>query len=261
MNEWDLAVDAFRLHGKSIFAGVILGLFIASIIFTLQKPVWQSEMIVGPSERTGVPSMASLLPRNAADAPALQYFVERIDAAHSTDFTLFETLLNSPQSILNFSKANLENLPVNDTNELQLWLNKNLKIRPVGITPYLRVILRHKEKNQGPLILRMLYKTTDQTIRNDKKIKTQRRIVYLNQQLKIVKSPEHRDAIIALLKEQEQIAMMVSIDNEFAAELIEPPHTLPKHVAPNAVILFPLFAFAGGFIGLMLSGFIRAIKK
>ena len=261
MNEWEMAVTALKLHGKFIFFGIMSGLVLAIFLLLFQKPVWQAEMIIGPTERTGVPSLASFLPQTAADAPALQYFVERIDATHSTDFTLFETLLNSAQTVENLSRLNADVLPVRDPQQLQLWLDDHLKIKPLGMTPYRKVTLRHTDKNTVTALLGSLYKTTDQTIRQDKKIKAQRRIAYLNEQLKTVQNPDHRDAIIALLKEQEQTAMMVSIDHEFAAELIEPPHLLPKKVAPNAIILIPLLVFASGFIGLMLSGFQKALKS
>lgn len=261
MNEWDIAINALKTHGKFIVFGMICGLGLAVIVTLLQKPVWQAEMVVGPSGRTSVPSLSALLPQTAADAPALQYFVKRIDAAQSTDFTRFETLLNAPQTIKTLQQNKSLSLPYTDLNKTREWVDNNLKIRPLGLTPYRKVVLRHHDAQLALSVLQNLYTIADQAVRQDAQLKTNRRITYLKGQLETVRNPDHRNAIIALLKEQEQTAMMVSIDNSFAAEIIQQPSLLPKPVAPKAVILFPLFFIAGACGGLLLSGFIKALKK
>jgi len=79
MNEFTQSIDILKTHFKSIVVGCVIGAIIAFLIMIFQKPVYQAEMIIAPTERTGVPSLSSFLPKAAADAPALQYFVERID--------------------------------------------------------------------------------------------------------------------------------------------------------------------------------------
>ncbi len=257
MNEWDIALNALRNHGRSILIGMVVGCICVVLVIIFQKPVYQATMIVGPTEKTGVPSLNSFLPKAAADAPALQYFVERIDASRATDFTIFETKINSPEIIKSIAKNESFNIP----NDTQKWARNHLKIRSSGMTPFRKITLDSHDKNRAVDILNALYETTDQSIRADKKLKTVRRISYLNQQLKTIRNPDHRDAIVALLKEQEQIAMMVSIDNEFAAEIITPTYASANPIAPNGEILFPAFIFAGGMLGLVLGGLKQAIKK
>jgi LPS O-antigen subunit length determinant protein (WzzB/FepE family) len=248
MNEFSQSLAILKTHAKSIIFGCLIGALIAFLILLLQKPVYQAEMIIGPTARTGVPSLSSLLPKTAADAPALQYFVERIDASQSTDFTVFETLLTSPSIHLQVNDNMI------DADNKHQWLDKRLKLRPVGLTQFRKVTLKDTNKEKLIPILNTLYRLTDQAIRNDAQSKTQRRISYLNEQLKTTMNPDHRDAIIALLKEQEQTAMMVSIDNHFAADIIEPAYVLNKPIAPNWTILLPLFIALGGFLGLVISG-------
>jgi hypothetical protein len=257
MNEWDIALHGIRNHGRSILAGTVIGCICAILVMIFQKPVYQAIMIVGPTEKTGVPSLNSFLPKAAADAPALQYFVERIDASRATDFTVFETKISSPDIITSIAKNKSFGIPP----DTQKWARNHLKIRSQGMTPFRKITVEDHNVSHAIAILNALYETTDQSIRADKKLKTVRRISYLNQQLKTVRNPDHRDAIVALLKEQEQIAMMVSIDNEFAAEIITPAYVSEKPIAPNGKILFPAFMFAGGFLGLMLSGLRKAMKK
>lgn len=259
MTEWDMALTSLKSNWRFIAIGIVCGCLLAGLVTLLQKPVWQAEMVVGATERTGVPSLSSLLPQGAADAPALQLFADRIDAATSTDFTRFETVLNSPQTIQELAKN--ASAPFADAMRLQLWLDRHLKIRSYGLTPYRKVTIRHHDPEQAKTLLENLFTIADTIVRQDKKVKTQRRIAYLEDQLQNVRSPDHRDAIVSLIKEQEQTAMMVAIDDSFAADLIRPPYILPEPVAPRPIILFPLLAIAGGFTGLMLGGLIRAVKQ
>lgn len=251
MNEVSVSLSILNTHKTSIFIGGIFGAILAAFITLFQTPIYQAEMIVGPTQRTGVPSLSSMLPTVAADAPALQYFVERIDAAQSNDFTVFETRLTAPSTI---QQINGDMIP-SDTP--QLWIKKNLQIRPVGLTQFRRVILKDTHKDKLVPILNTLYHLTDLSVRQDNKAKAERRMSYLSEQLKNTLNPAHRDAIIALIKEQEQTTMMASIDHEFAARVIEPAYILPKPVAPNWKILFPILIALGGFIGLIVG----SIKK
>lgn len=248
MNEFEIVTKTLHRHQKSILIGCFIGVALSILITVFQKPTYQAEMIVAPTERTGVPSLSSFLPKSAADAPALQYFVERIDASQSTDFTTFETVILSPYI---HSQADKNIVPP------YKQLKKNMRIKPVGLTQFRKIILRGKNKNQLIPTLNTLFRLTDQSIRNNKKAKTTRRITYLNEQLKNTFNPDHRNAIIALLKEQEQTAMMVSIDNNFAADIIDPAHILEKPITPNLKILLPLLMVIGGFIGFIISGFYK----
>ncbi len=253
-HELDMTFDILRAHAKGIIIGVLIGCFIAVAVFMIQKPVWQATMIIGPTERTGVPSLSSFLPQGAADAPALQYFVERIDATHATDFTVFETKIISTDMARKLYERNGQDLGLSSVKNTQEFLSKNLRVRAHGLTPFKKVTLRHTDQQKATAILNALFIITDQSIRQDKKMKTNRRITYLEEQLKTVRNPDHRDAIIALLKEQEQTAMMVSIDNHFAADIINEASVGIKPISPNAMILFPGLIALGGFIGFVYSG-------
>jgi len=257
MNEFDTTLNILRNHGKSILIGGLIGCVLAVAVFIIQTPKWQATMIVGPTERTGVPSLSSFLPKGAADTPALQYFVERIDATHATDFTVFETKITSPEIAKNLYTSHGDTVDLKSVIDVQKYLQKNLRVRPHGMTPFKKITLRHRDGNVAIAILNHLFLITDKSIRQDKKTRTFRRISYLEKQLKTVRNPDHRDAIIALLKEQEQTAMMVSIDDHFSANIISEASVGLKPVSPSALILFPGLSFVGAFIGLIFSGWRR----
>ena len=241
-----MAFQSLCDHWKSIVVGIAMGAVFAFLVVIIQPKTYRAVMIVGPTERAGMPSLSSFLPKVAADAPALQYFVERIDASQSTDFTVFETLILSPSIHTKIP----DNIAPDDN--LIEWFDRHLTIRPVGLTPFRRIILDHRDRDKLIPILNTLFQLTDQAIRQDKRAKVNRRITHLTEQLREVRNPDHRDAMIALLKEQEQTAMMVAIDSEFAANIIEPAYILPKPVSPNPMILFPVLMVLGGLVGLMV---------
>ncbi len=101
-----------------------------------------------------------------------------------------------------------------------------MRIRPVGATQMRRITLEMKDKTLATDLLRALHRLSDETIRADVRIRTDQRISYLREKLGEVANPDQRDALVGLLKEQERMRMMVGIDNDFSAEMIDPP-TIP----------------------------------
>lgn len=254
MNELDDIVSVLKNHGKAIILGIVAGILCATFVMFVQKPTWQAEMIIGPSERTGMPSLSSFLPQGAADAPALQYFVERIDASHATDFTILTTAVTSSKIAELFYNKYGQEFGFQSVNDARRFFDKNLSVRSYGLTPFKQLRLRYNDPAKAQAMLNHLFIIADNKIRQDKKAKATRRISYLDNQLETVRNLNHRDAIIALLKEQEQVTMMASIDQYFAATIINAPTVGLKPVSPNPLILFPGLIFIGAFIGLLISG-------
>jgi hypothetical protein len=258
MNEWDIAIQSIERHGRVIAIGLLGGLILALCIIIFQKPVYQAEMVIAPAQRTGMPNLSSFLPQGTNETPVLQYFVDRIDAANASDFTTFETIINGPQLARYLKRERPNLIPSSDTAR---WLKNHIKIRGVGTTPYRKITIKHDRRDEAIQLLGILFSETDKIIRRDALMKTSRRIAYLKEELKKTLHPDHRDAIIALLKEQERSAMTVSIDNYFAAIPIEQPHASLKPIAPDWRIAFPVCLIAGALLGLMISGLISAIRR
>lgn len=258
-NEWDITIRTIRDHGHAMVIGAIIGLIIACATLLIQKPVWQASMIIAPTERTGIPNLSSILPQTLNDTPVLQYFVERLDASNSSDFTTFQTLMNGPQMADYLMEHHPDMIP--DHEAPATWLLKNIKIRPYGTTPYKKITIRGTDKNNITLLLNTLFRQTDHIIRQNALGQTNRRITYLREELKQTNNPNHKDAIIALLKEQERIAMTVAIDHHFAAKPIQYPSLSDKPVAPDWRIIFPAFICIGLFLGLICHQIMMAIKR
>lgn len=261
MNEWDVILRALRDHGRLMVVGMMIGLITSLSITFLTTPIYEARMVVAPTQRTGMPSLGSLLPQQISETPVLQYFVNRIDAADTSDFAVFEELIDSPRLAQTMIEKNIRELPATSASALTTWIDKHVTIRPVGTSPFRRITLRHSDADTALRLLRTIFQETDMMIRQDKRLETARRITYLTDQLEKTRHPDHQDAIIALLKEQEQIAMMVSIDNNFAARPIDPPTVKPDPVFPNPMLIIPVFIFGGAVIGFMISGLWGALRR
>ncbi|MBU6235312.1 MAG: hypothetical protein KGQ41_05670 [Alphaproteobacteria bacterium] len=247
---------AFWAARRTVLMGAGAGLLLAVLVCLLAPAKWEARMTIGPAGRGTGPDLSAFLP--ASESPTIQYLLQRVGSMAAADFAVYETLLTSPRiasSLLKDQtlKPRLGNLCGGcdaDTSKLSGWLEGHVRIRPVAATQMRRITLALHDKTLATDLLRALHRLADETIRADVRLKTDQRIVYLREKMAEVVNPAQRDALVALLKEQERQSMMVGIDNDFAAEMIDPPSIPVRPVFPNPVLLLPLFILlgaAGGF--------------
>jgi hypothetical protein len=144
-----------------------------------------------------------------------------------------------------------------DPAALSGWLSHHVRSRPLGATQMRRITLRGHDKAKTTDLLRGLHRLTDETIRTDARLRTDERIAYLRAQLGMVSNPDHRDALVGLLKEQERTRMMVGIDQDYAAEAIDPPTAGDRPVFPCPYVFLPVFGLLGLIAGLLRGLFFR----
>ena len=208
-------------------------------------------MTVAPAGRGVGGDLSALLPN--PESPAIQYLLQRVGSVTAADFATYEVLMTSPRVAASLIKdeAFKTKLPslCNDCGKsasaLSRWLDCHVRTRPIGATQMRRVTLRMNDRQLATDLLRALHRISDETIRTDARIRTDQRISYLREQLSKVSNPDHRDALIGLLKEQERSRMMVGIDQDYAAESIDPPSVANRKAFPDPFLLVPVFAFIG----------------
>jgi len=246
-------------------AGIIglgIGLLVAILLVVVLPEKWEARMTVGPAGRGAGADLSAFLP--ASESPTIQYLLQRVGSVTAADFSVYETLMTSPRVAGALQKdeafkGRLKNLCDQcDVNAAALarWLECHVRVRPLGATQMRRITLRMKDQDLATDLLRALHRLSDETIRADARIRTDQRIQYLRAQMAVVNSPDHRDALVDLLKDQERTRMMVGIDHDFAAEAIDPPVLSDRAVFPNAFIFLPVFALLGFLTGLGI-GLIR----
>lgn len=270
---WGDVIGWCRAARFWILAGFFFGLMVALLWVWLAVPQYRISMLVEPTTRTGTPDISALFPENASYA--LEYVLRSFGPGDSSDFMRFEAimrgvmisrrLLEIPQVSQGlqddrswlFSRAHrLEN-----AEKLSAYLQKRIRIEPVGNTTMRRVVYLHANPDFGRRFLSTLYATTDGIIRQEVREKTAARIDGLKKTLRTANGPEHRRMLAGLLTDQEQVQMILALNEPFAATMAEPPSVSAKPVWPDKKLLFPLLGFIGAFMGFVTcaaSGRLRA---
>ena len=136
--------------------------------------------------------------------------------------------------------------------ELAIYLERNVRIDPLGATPLRRLSYLHPNPDFASALLRKLHLVADQMIRRDRRRQSQSRIDYLQNSLRKTTNPDHRKGITNLLMQQEHIQMLANLDEAYAAIVVEPASTLPKPAWPNKPLSFAVALFIGLMLGFMI---------
>ena len=266
LHQEDRLFESLIAAKKAILYGLIIGAVIASLAMLILPKEYRAEIVIAPIEKTSGQDISSLLPRSTM--PALQYFTQRLAGLASIEFLTFENTLQT-QRIAQSLKQNsaiteqlFPDMPATDvsTAKIRDYLQKEIAIIPVGTTPLRRIVFYHTDPSFAAAFLQMLYDRTEGLMKQDVKERANHILENLDQALRETRSPDHREALVAMLKEQEHLKMLASVDTAYAARVIEPPVTTPKPVRPNGYILFPFLMIAGAFIG-YISHFLLIGKK
>ncbi len=244
-----------------IWGGLVSGLVVALLWVLLAVPQYRVSMLVGPTTRTGTPDISALFPENASYA--LEYVLRSFGPGDSSDFMRFEAILRGPM----ISRRLLE-IPqvgqglqddrrwsfmpahrLESPEKLSAYLQKRIRIEPVGNTTMRRVIYHHAHPDFARRFLSTLYATTDDVLRQEVREKAGARIEGLKQTMRTANDPEHRRMLAKLLTDQEQVRMILALNEPFAAMMAEPPSVSAKPVWPDKKLLFPLLGFIGAFLG------------
>ena len=244
-----------------ILGGLLSGLLVALLWVLLAVPQYRVTMLVGPTTRTGTPDISALFPENASYA--LEYVLRSFGPGDSSDFMRFEAIMRGPmisrrlldipqvsQGLQNdrrwsFTRAD----KLESAEKLSAYLQKRIRIEPVGNTTMRRVVYHHANPDFACRFLSTLYATTDGVIRQEVREKAGTRIEGLKQTLRTANDPEHRRMLAKLLSDQEQVQMILALNEPFSAMLAEPPSVSAKPVWPDKKLLFPLLGFVGALLG------------
>ncbi len=256
---------ALWAHRRAGLIGLGTG-FVLAILLCLALPkCWEARMTIGPAGHAAGADLSAFLP--ASESPTVQYLMQRVGSLTAADYAVYETLTTSPRLAAALQKdetiknrlGKLCRECATEPAALAQWLEQNLRSRPLGATQMRRVTIRLHDRVLAADLLRAVHRLADETIRADARIRTDQRIAYLRAQLASTPNPDHRDALVALLKEQERTRMMVGIDRDFAAEAIDPPGIANSPVFPNPVLMLPVCMLLGLIAGL-LCGLVRATE-
>ena len=266
----DLCRDvwAARLY---VFLGSLAGFILALCILITAIPHHKAEMIISPPDRKTGLDTRNLLPDNTNFA--VQYIADSLGGQGLTDFVKFQQILKGgtiakvlieDPLILNhlgkhkrwMFKSSIAFKPDEDKNQaiqkLSKYLRDHIKIEPVGNSSSKRLVYFHPDPVFATYMLNTLYEHADDIIQSRAYNQTTKRAQFLKNTLSQTSNPDHRQALAALLIEQEYLTMLLTLDESFAAQMVEPALSSYKALWPNAYMIICGFLFCGGLIGFVV---------
>ena len=230
-------------------------------------------MVVKPTMRSDVSEASYLFPDNSNHA--VDYVLHSFGPGSSSDFTLFEAILDKPtvarellkdQRIVDgislSGRFNLSRAPdVESYIQLSDWLKKHVKSETLVGTNLKSITFMHPDPDFAAYLLITVYSAADRIIRQDLLNKTEQRIAWLKKTINETSHPEHRKVLTELLMDQEQIRIVLAINEPQAASIAEPPATSEKPYWPRKSFVIPSFVFVGLFLAYALFGLRRTVKS
>lgn len=241
--------------------GAIAGIAAAFAAIHLCVPRYHAEMLVSPAAQIVRAGSAALA--GEYDYAVLPYVAKPVDQSASADFVRFEKiatgrsvadiLFRNPrirEGIARDRRFRFEGARAPDgPAALADYLAAHVRIDPVGATDLRRISYDHPDPDFAEFLLASLHAAADGTIRAQARHQAAARMDYLETAMDSNPNPDHRRALTALLMREEEVAMMIAMDQPYAAAPTEPPAASSRPVWPRRALFFPVFALVGAMIG------------
>lgn len=257
----------------SVLAGGILGALIAYILLLYAVPQYKAVMLVAPPEKDHgslSPDISAILSGTYGEGlTALPAFRDIGAAAYAGDhldgFREFEAVLRGPtvaRALLEAQAAFVKQAATDDVlfrfmaqktydtaEGVSGYLQKAVKIETTGPGAIRRISYTHPDRNTAVNMLESLTGQADRLVHRRALERNEIRLSYLREALENVDHPDHRRILTGLLMKQEHILMMLSIGNDYAVHVIEPPAAMAKPDWPYEKLFYALAILAGLFLG------------
>ncbi len=251
----------FIMAGFALLAAALAFLFIA-----VSQDFYRAQMIIAPANPIGfMPVRSSVAGMEGTLSSGSSYAAEHTDA-----FDVFGTIYSGTTvaSFLAQDKNFIEPLQNDrrfvfsktrekwDAQSLSEYLNRRVQLDPLsGDSSLRRLSYAHPDKKFAAELLTRLHRITDEMIRSRILAQTNQRIKYLEDALAGTSNPDHKRSLASLLMEQERQKMMVSLDQPYSADIVEPAFVLSRTHWPDPYIIYPVFVFLG-----LVFGYIVAVQ-
>lgn len=266
--------DVLRVMWRArlwLAAGALAGLMAASLLWALAVPHYKAHLTVAPAHPMNDAQFSRLMEGDRNFAP-LNFVLQRVGGSNTPDFIRFEAIARGQgvAGTLLENNAILEGL---NRDRAFVWSQPRLSWTAAQFAEYLqdRVdiaavpggnlrVMRysHPDPRFAAFLLTELHKAADTSIRRKTKGETLGRIAYLQAELSRAGNPEHRRALTDLLLEQERLNMLVSINQPYAADVVEGAAPSSRALWPDIPLAALLSALAGMAAGLAFFGLRRA---
>jgi len=264
----DLVNDLWRAKFW-IVIGAALGLLAAFVFIQLSVPHYKGAVLLAPAAPMTGAETSSMLAND--DLFALRFLMQRLGPGQGSDFQRFENIYAGPSVAeillsdekitrgLRADKAFVFSEPEQEwsAEKLSEYLKKRTALEPVGTSNARRMVYYHPDGAFAKYMLSAIHHIADGLIRRDIRADSRARVEYLRSAIAETGNPEHRRTLTTLLMEQERLLMLVSIDQPYAASVVEPAAIGVKAEWPDKALVYLVAAFVFAFLGFLAYGVSR----
>lgn len=274
----DLAHDAARLSDLLhdvwrakiwIALALVAGVLAALCFMTAAVPQYKGRIVLSPAAPMTGAETSSMLAND--DLFALRFLMQRLGPGQGSDFQRFETIFNGPSvaGILLKDPKILQGLQADHAfyfqapepdwtaEKLSEYMQKRVRMAPVGTGNARALVYYHPDAAFAKYLLSAVHHIADGLIRRDIREDSRARVDYLRRAIDETGNMEHRRSLTTLLMEQERLLMLVSIDQPYAASVVEPAATGVKPAWPDSKLVYLAFVLVFSFIGFVAHGVFR----
>lgn len=244
-----------------VFAGLTLGAVCALAFCILAVPYYRAEMIVAPASpmESAVRPSAQASYTGQVSGETLQRTAENFErfqavakgAALSSLLLRSEALMRGLEQDRAFSFLSPQSQAWTPE-RLAEYIDQRVQFAPVGETALRAMRYEHPDPVFAVEFLKRIAALSDGLIRHTVRNDVNERIDYLQMEFAKNLNPDHRRALTDLLMEQERLRMMVSIDQPYAAAIVESAYASSAPRWPDAMLVFPAFMAVGALVGFIL---------
>ncbi len=259
----DLLADIWA-DRKIILMASLAGLLIALSFIALARPQYEGQMLLVPANPMNGAETSSMLADE--NVYALRYLAQRLGSSAVSDFERFKSTFAGPsvaKKLLN-DKAILKGLAVDrafvfsapldqpSPEMLSRYLQKRVKLEPISGSQVSALSYFHENPAFARYMIAAIHAAADHLIRDSVRQDSTARIEYLQKAIFETNNPEHRRALTTLLLEQERLKMLASIEQPYAAAIIEPAATSDKPAWPDFYMVIGGLMMTGAFAGYLV---------
>jgi len=249
-----------------VLGAALIGMFSAFLFIQLSVPQYKASIILSPAAPMTGAETSSMLAND--DLFALRFLVQRLGPGQGSDFQRFENIYTGPSvaAILLSDQKILQGLRSDKSyvfaapeqnwspEKLSAYLKKRTRLEPVGTSNARRMVYFHQDGAFAKYMLSAIHHIADGLIRRDIREDSRARVDYLRSAIADTSNPEHRRTLTTLLMEQERLLMLVSIDQPYAASVVEPAAIGVKPEWPDTKLVYLAAALVCALLGFLAHG-------
>lgn len=267
------------------------GLVLAFVYLRLVSPVYTASALVVPVASQESPlaryaQFSSLAGSNIGSSGAVTNYdryreilksvvlAERLEAQHSMLPKVFPGEWNAAEqqwqppsgivSTLRRAIREIAGLPAwapPSAKRLAEYLDRNIKVRDLNVSPVVSISMSHKDPAFAVRFLQLALVEADELIRQKEREQVSENVAYVRAKLSEIAVQEYRRALVEVLSNLEQRAMLAESEAAFAAEILDPPTVSELPTKPNPEMTLALFLVVSSVIGIAGAMFIENRKS